>query len=57
MSIKIPIETSARHIHISKADFETLFGEGQELHYVKELSQPGHTGPADFRAGGAGKRR
>ncbi|MDO5335830.1 MAG: phosphate propanoyltransferase [Eubacteriales bacterium] len=41
MSIKIPIETSARHIHISKADFETLFGEGQELHYVKELSQPG----------------
>ena len=24
MSIKIPIETSARHIHISKEDFETL---------------------------------
>lgn len=41
MSIKIPIETSARHIHISRQDFETLFGKGQELHYIKELSQPG----------------
>lgn len=41
MSIKIPIETSARHIHISRYDFETLFGKGAELHYIKELSQPG----------------
>lgn len=41
MSVKIPIETSARHIHVSKEDFEKLFGEGAELHYVKELSQPG----------------
>ncbi|MCD8155431.1 MAG: phosphate propanoyltransferase [Clostridiales bacterium] len=41
MSIKIPIETSARHLHISREDFETLFGSGQELHYIKELSQPG----------------
>lgn len=41
MSIKIPIETSARHIHISRADFEKLFGESAQLHYVKELSQPG----------------
>ena len=41
MSIKIPIETSARHVHLSREDFETLFGQGQELHYVKELSQPG----------------
>ena len=41
MSIKIPIETSSRHIHISREDFEFLFGEGAELHYIKELSQPG----------------
>lgn len=41
MSIKIPIETSARHIHVSVQDFETLFGKGRELHFVKELSQPG----------------
>ena len=41
MSVKIPIETSARHIHVSEADFKKLFGDNAELHYVKELSQPG----------------
>lgn len=41
MSIKIPIETSARHIHISQEDFHILFGENAQLHYIKELSQPG----------------
>lgn len=41
MSQKIPIETSARHIHLSRGDFEILFGKDQELHYRKELSQPG----------------
>lgn len=41
MSLKIPIETSARHIHLSQKDFETLFGPGARMTYVKELSQPG----------------
>lgn len=41
MSIKIPIETSARHVHISREDFQQLFGPEAELHYIKELSQPG----------------
>ena len=41
MSIKIPIETSARHIHVSQKDFHILFGEDAQLHYIKELSQPG----------------
>lgn len=41
MSIKIPIETSARHLHICRKDFEMLFGKDSELHYTKELSQPG----------------
>ena len=41
MSIKIPIETSARHLHISQEDFEKLFGEGSKQHFIKELSQPG----------------
>lgn len=41
MPPKIPIETSARHVHISKEDFEALFGEGRELTAIKELSQPG----------------
>jgi putative phosphotransacetylase len=41
MGVKIPIETSARHIHVSQADLEVLFGEGAELHFIKKLSQPG----------------
>ena len=41
MSLKIPIETSARHIHVSQEDFEQLFGPGTRLNYTKELSQPG----------------
>ena len=41
MSIKIPIETSARHLHISQEDFEKLFGKGSKPHFIKELSQPG----------------
>ena len=41
MKSKIPIEISAKHIHLCRADFEKLFGEGRELTFVKELSQPG----------------
>ena len=41
MSLKIPIETSARHIHITQRDFETLFGAGSKPTFSKELSQPG----------------
>lgn len=41
MSKKFIVETSARHIHLSQADLETLFGKGHELTCKKELSQPG----------------
>ena len=41
MSLKFPIETSARHIHICEADFKILFGEDATLTFVQELSQPG----------------
>ena len=41
MGLKIPIETSARHIHVSQKDFEQLFGSTAQLTYTKELSQPG----------------
>lgn len=41
MSLRIPIETSARHIHVSEEDFKRLFGEDAELTYKHELSQPG----------------
>ena len=38
---KVMVETSARHVHVTKQDLETLFGEGYELHVKKMLSQPG----------------
>ena len=41
MSIKINIEVSARHIHLSQKDVERLFGRGYELKPLKKLSQPG----------------
>ncbi|TEB05420.1 Phosphate propanoyltransferase [Pelotomaculum schinkii] len=37
----IPVRVSNHHIHLSQADLETLFGEGYELHPLKELSQKG----------------
>ena len=39
--MKILVETSARHLHLSAADLETLFGKGHELTKKKDLSQPG----------------
>ncbi len=41
MAKKILIETSARHIHLTEADLETLFGKGAKLTPKKDLSQPG----------------
>ena len=41
MGLAIPIETSARHIHLCREDFEILFGEGKEQTFKSELSQPG----------------
>ena len=41
MYYKIPIETSARHLHLCREDFEKLFGEGKDLTPAKELRQPG----------------
>ncbi len=35
------IETSARHLHVTKEHLEILFGEGYELTKKKDLSQPG----------------
>ena len=39
--MKILVETSARHVHVTKEDLEKLFGQGYELTVKKELSQPG----------------
>ena len=38
---KFIIETSARHIHVTKEHLAILFGEGHTLTPKKELSQPG----------------
>ncbi len=40
-SMDIPVEVSARHVHLTKADIETLFGKGYKLTPKKDLSQPG----------------
>lgn len=41
MDKKITVETSARHVHLSQADLEKLFGAGYQLCQMKALSQPG----------------
>ena len=38
---EVLVETSARHVHVSKEALETLFGKGYELTNIKDLSQPG----------------
>ncbi|MFI3324695.1 MAG: phosphate propanoyltransferase [Clostridia bacterium] len=39
--MKVMVETSARHLHVSDADLKILFGEDAVLDNRKELSQPG----------------
>lgn len=37
----VPVEVSARHVHLTKDAVETLFGKGTVLTKKRELSQPG----------------
>ena len=39
--MKVMVETSARHLHVTDADLKVLFGEGATLSVKKNLSQPG----------------
>ena len=41
MENKVLVETSARHVHLTKEHIEILFGEGATLTHKKDLSQPG----------------
>ncbi|MGD9909320.1 MAG: phosphate propanoyltransferase [Candidatus Izemoplasmatales bacterium] len=41
MERKVLVEVSARHVHLSEKDLETLFGKGAQLTIKKMLSQPG----------------
>ena len=38
---KVIVETSARHMHLTREAVDALFGEGYELTKKKDLSQPG----------------
>ncbi len=41
IDMKIMVETSARHVHLTQGDLDTLFGAGYALTPKKDLSQPG----------------
>lgn len=41
MNNKVIVETSARHVHLTKEHVDILFGEGHGLTFKKDLSQPG----------------
>ncbi|HZJ77577.1 MAG TPA: phosphate propanoyltransferase [Clostridia bacterium] len=41
MSKPVLVETSARHVHVSREDLDILYGKGYELTSKKSLSQPG----------------
>ncbi|NLD83583.1 MAG: phosphate propanoyltransferase [Clostridiales bacterium] len=41
MAKQFIVETSARHVHVTQKDLETLFGAGYQLTPKKYLSQPG----------------
>ena len=38
---KVPVGVSVRHVHLSRADVEKLYGPGYQLTRKKDLSQPG----------------
>lgn len=37
----VPVGISNRHLHLSQADQDLLFGEGYQMTKIKDLSQPG----------------
>jgi len=42
LHVKVPIEVSARHVHLCQEHVEALFGAGYELTAKRELSQKGY---------------
>ena len=41
LETKVPVGISARHVHVSQADLDILYGEGYELTVKKDLLQEG----------------
>lgn len=47
MANQVLVETSARHVHVTREALDILFGEGYELTVKKMLSQPGQYASAE----------
>ena len=45
---RVPLAVSARHVHLSRQDIDTLFGKGYELRSVRPLTQPEQYVTEDF---------
>ncbi len=45
--MKIPIEISARHVHLSEKDMKKIFGKEHEMKLLKDLSQGGNFASKD----------
>ncbi len=41
LKLSVLVEASGRHVHLSQADADALFGKGYQFKIKKELSQPG----------------
>lgn len=39
--MEVPVEISARHVHLNRQAMDALFGEGSQLTWKRDLSQPG----------------
>ena len=39
--MKIMVETSAHHVHVTRETLDVLYGKGHQLTNKKDLSQPG----------------
>ena len=47
MANKVLVETSARHVHVTREVLDILFGKDYELTVKKMLSQPGQYASAE----------
>ena len=43
----LPVAVSARHVHLSRRDFQVLFGKGASMTALRDLSQPGQFAAAE----------
>jgi putative phosphotransacetylase len=51
----VPVEVSARHIHLSQKDLEKLFGQKYKLNKLRDLSQKGEFAAVEILTAGSFK--